>query len=276
MYPAIFSRTYAAKSAADVFAVIIQDGYRGAQMNLSSLGLESLPANLPAGIVENAGELARKSGLRLAALSGTYNMVHPDAAYRAEMRTKFDNVLIAAKAMGAPIVTLCTGSRNTHNMWEAHPDNSTAAVWKDLREELDHALALAEAHDLTLAIEPEPGNVIRDATVARKLLDEFSSPHLKIILDAANLIPIKELSHQHDVMREAADLLGADTVLAHAKDFDVAGKVVAPGTGVVDLKFFAQQLKRAGYDSALIGHGFEAADASRSAVALTHLCALQE
>jgi len=272
MHPAIFSRTYAAKSAAEVFRAIKRDGYHGAQMNLSSLGLESLPLELPESVAEQAGALARESGIRIAALSGTYNMAHPDPNYRREMCRRFINVLQAAQRMDAPIVTLCTGSRNLHNMWESHPENTTPSAWGDLRHELDFALREAEKQNLILAIEPEPGNVICDAPIARKLLNEIASPRLKIILDAANLLSLKTLSKQRDIMAEAIDLLGPDIVLAHAKDFDATGKVVAPTTGVVDLRWFTHLLGRTGYDGALIGHGFEAAQSASSVKALQRLC----
>ncbi len=272
MHPAIFSRTYAAKSAAEVFRAIKRDGYHGAQMNLSSLGLESLPLELPESVAEQADALARESGIKIAALSGTYNMAHPDPNYRREMRRRFINVLQAAQRMDAPIVTLCTGSRNVNNMWEAHPKNATSAAYEDLRHELDFALREAEKQNLILAIEPEPGNVICDAPIARKLLNEIASPRLKIILDAANLLSLKTLSKQRDIMAEAIDLLGPDIVLAHAKDFDATGKVVAPTTGVVDLRWFTHLLGRTGYDGALIGHGFEAAQSASSVKALQRLC----
>ena len=273
MYPAIFSRTYAGKSAGEVFPAVKRDGYAATQMNLSSLGLESLPASLPEGVAEQAGILARATGVRISALSGTYNMAHPDAGYRAAMRPKFKNVLIAAKALGAPIVSLCTGSRNTENMWEAHEDNSSSEAWQDLHAEMEQALTMAASLGLVLAIEPEPGNIIRDAPTADRFLAEMRAPNLKIILDAANLLVPGELQHQREVMKRAVDLLGSETVLAHAKDFDGVGKVVAPGTGVVDLVFFAQTLKKSGYDGALIGHGFAEQDAKASAQVLAQLCA---
>ncbi len=200
-------------------------------------------------------------------------MAHPDAAYRAAMRSKFKNVLTAAKAMGAPVVSLCTGSRNTENMWEAHEDNTSPEAWKDLHAEVEQALTMAASLDLVLAIEPEPGNIVRDAPTAHQFLAEMRAPNLKIILDAANLLIPGELQHQREVMRRAVGLLGSETVLAHAKDFDVAGRVVAPGTGVVDLAFFAETLKRAGYGGALIGHGFAEQDAKASAQVLAELCA---
>lgn len=273
MYPAIFSRTYPARQIGAVLQAIHADGFRGAQMNLSSFGLESLPAALDESAIAEGRELASRLGIAFAALSGTYNMAHPDADVRKAMRPRFENVLRAAQAMGAPIVSLCTGSRDAGNMWHAHPQNASAKAWSDMRGELEWALDRAAACRLTLAIEPEPGNVVRDARVARRLLDEVKAPHLKIILDAANLIGADGLPRQREIIEEAADLLGADVVLAHAKDIDAAGTVVAPGQGAVDLTAFVAALRRVGFDGALIGHGFEAADTAVAGRTLAALCA---
>ncbi|MEO9169409.1 MAG: sugar phosphate isomerase/epimerase family protein [Aestuariivirga sp.] len=265
MLAGIFSRTYAAKGEA-VFAAIKADGFSAAQLNLSSLGLESLPASLPEDVVLKAKADAIKRSVVLVALSGTYNMAHPDAAYRKAQRAKFVNVVQAAKLMDIGIVSLCTGSRDQNNMWAYHADNYSPEAWRDFRSELGHVLALADG--LTLAIEPEPSNVVRDAKVARRLLDEVGSSHLKIILDAANLIGPDGLARQHQIMAEAFELLGQDVVLAHAKDIDAAGQVVAPGQGAVDLKAFAQGLKRLKFSGALVGHGFEEKDAKAAALYL--------
>ncbi|HEY5363939.1 MAG TPA: sugar phosphate isomerase/epimerase family protein [Aestuariivirga sp.] len=265
MLAGIFSRTYAAKGEA-VFAAAQADGFSAAQLNLSSLGLESLPASLPEDVMLQAKADAAKHGVALVALSGTYNMVHPDAAYRKAQRAKFTNVVRAAKLMGIGVVTLCSGSRDKNNMWAHHADNHSPEAWCDFRTELDAALSLAEG--LTLAIEPEPGNVVRDAKVARALLDQVRAPYLKIILDAANLIGQDGLSRQHEIMAEAFDLLGTDVVLAHAKDIDASGHVVPPGQGAVDLKAFAALLKRAEFSGAFITHGFEEKDAKAAGVYL--------
>ena len=214
MITGIFSRTYAAKGDA-VFAAIKADGFSAAQLNLSSLGLESLPAWLPEEIILSAKADAHRHGVQLVALSGTYNMAHPDLEYRREHRAKFVNVVRAARLLGIGVVSLCTGSRDANNMWAHHVENNSSEAWKDFRSELDVALTLAEG--LTLVIEPEPGNVVRDATVAHKLLKDVGSPHLKIILDAANLLSPQTLPQQHTIMAEAFQLLGDSVVLAMQK-----------------------------------------------------------
>ncbi|RWD64612.1 sugar phosphate isomerase/epimerase [Mesorhizobium sp.] len=270
MYPAIFARTYPLGTVDQLLLAIGQDGYEGMQFNLSCLGLASLPDSVPVDALKAFAEAARKRGLAIAGLSGTYNMAHPDATVRRAARARFANVVAAAPLLGAPIVTLCTGSRNADDMWATHPDNASPAAWADMRAELDAALELAEKHDIRLGIEPEPGNVVADAGLARRILDEVANPRLGIILDAANLVGDR-LSDQARVMEEAVDLLGEHIILAHAKDIDRAGKVVATGAGAVDLHRFLRLLRSCGYDQAVVAHGFEHKDAAASGAALRAL-----
>lgn len=272
MYPAIFSRTYPTGRVTEALRAIRADGFLGAQMNLSSFGMDSLPDQLDeAALAEGRTEAARL-GLTLSALSGTYNMAHPDEAVRRAERPRFVNVLKAAQAIGAPVVTLCTGSRHRTDKWTAHPDNGSPEAWADLRAELDWALAEAASYNLVLAVEPEPGNVVRDAVVARTLLDEVGADHLKIILDATNLIGIAGLDRQADIVADAIELLGPDVVLAHAKDIDSTGRVVAPGQGAIDLPAFVTALVAAGFDGPLVGHGFGADDTALAGQVLSDLC----
>ncbi|OHV61851.1 hypothetical protein LCM4576_06710 [Mesorhizobium sp. LCM 4576] len=270
MYPAIFARTYPPGPADQLLSSIGQDGYEGMQFNLSCLGLPSLPDTVPAGDLTAFAEAARERSLAIAGLSGTYNMAHPDVAVRRAARARFANVVAAAPLLDAPIVTLCTGSRNADDMWAAHPDNASTSAWADMRAELDAALELAERHDVRLGIEPEPGNVVADAVLARRVLDEVRNPRLGITLDAANLVGDR-LSDQARVMEEAVDLLGENIILAHAKDIDRAGKVVATGAGAVDLHRFLRLLRSCGYGQAVVAHGFEHKDAAASGAALRAL-----
>jgi sugar phosphate isomerase/epimerase len=256
VYPAVFTRTYPGTNTADVLSAVASDGYAGVQFNLISSGLASLPDSLPDGLAEEVGNQAQLSRLRIAALSGTYNMAHPDPKVRITSRVGFANVMDAARRMGAPVVTLCTGSRNPSNMWKRHPDNGTIAAWQDLRTELDFALTLAEATGIKVAVEPEPGNVVQNAASARRLLDEVASPHLGIVLDAANLLSPSSLVRQQTVITHAVELLSDSILLAHAKDISACGEVTAAGDGAVDLLAFVTTLRSVGYNGALIGHGF--------------------
>ena len=271
MIPAIFSRTFPLTTAVETFAAVKASGFAAVQFNLSNLGLAPLPDDLP-DTLEAAAHEAARAGVLISALSGTWNMAHPDPAYRAAMRPRFVTVLHAAKRLGAPIVTLCTGSRDAGNMWAAHPDNQKPAAWADLCAELSWALDQAAHLGLALGIEPEPANVIRDAETARRILDQMQAPHLGIVLDAANLIPAQDAPHQKAILDYALGLLGGDLLLAHAKDHDQTGRVVPPGDGVIDLEGFVAGLTSAGYTDPLIGHGFDASDAARAGQVLRALC----
>jgi sugar phosphate isomerase/epimerase len=268
MYTAIFSRTYGMKNVAEVIGAAAIDGYEGIQANLSSAGLASLPDTVPAGVAVQFCQEARARGIRLAALSGTYNMAHPDAKVRKASRVGFKNVVSAAREMGAPVVSLCTGSRDPHDMWKFHPENDSDEAWKDLRSELEFALRVAQEAGIRLAIEPEPVNVIHDARAAKRILNEMASSHLGIVLDAANLLTPETLSSQLAVIDEATGLLGGALLLAHAKDIDASGRVVATGEGEVNLMAFTKALRRVGYDDALIAHGFAAEKAGVAAKVL--------
>src|SRR5262249_32953151 len=120
--------------------------------------------------------------------------------------------------IGAPMVSLCSGTRDPEDMWKRHAENDLPNAWADLLATLSCLLPAAEAAGVMLGIEPEHNNVVNSAEKARRLLDELRSPAVRIILDGANLFNWAELPAQAEVLRRAVDLLGSDIVLAHAKD----------------------------------------------------------
>jgi sugar phosphate isomerase/epimerase len=179
------------------------------------------------------------------------------------MRTAVSPRQLAA-SIGAPIVTVCTGTRDRHDMWRAHPDNATPAAWHDMLESLTAAVLVAESHGIVLGIEPEPGNVVRGAAEARRLLDEIGSPSLGIVVDAANLVAGNGIATQNETLDEAFALLGADIVLAHAKDLRADGTVVAAGRGELDHERYIALLADARYGGPLVLHGLSENEVPRS------------
>jgi sugar phosphate isomerase/epimerase len=258
----IFSRTYQPVGVDKMFTQIAHDGFQTVQFNFSSAGVPSLPKDWPEEIIKGVMASAAQSGLTICALSGTYNMAHPDEARRSSDRVGFTNVVRAAQFMQVPLVTLCTGSRNPTDMWKAHPDNGSPDAWAALRGELDFALELAERHGVALGVEPEPGNVVGNAKSARRLLDEIENPQLKIVMDAANLLPPENQTRQREVVAEAVSLLGADLALVHTKDVSPTGEAVAAGRGVVDFHIFLKGIVSTGYRGSLVSHNFPEKDAA--------------
>jgi sugar phosphate isomerase/epimerase len=156
-------------------------------------------------------------------------------------------------------VTLCTGSRDPQSMWKRHPDNDTPAAWADLLASVAQAARTAEIYDVVLGVETEVGNTVNTVRKARLLLDTIASPHLKIIMDAANIFQKGELPSMRAKLDEAFDLLGADIVLAHAKDLDRDGEAghVPAGLGMLDYPYYLEKLQTSGYDGAIILHALK-------------------
>ena len=182
-------------------------------------GLDALGEAITEDLAQRCRTVFEARGVEIAAVDGTYNMVHPDFRRRRRNLTHLIRLIELAPTFGTRIVTLCTGSRDDI-MWRPHPDNQTDAAWRDLLIELEPAAAAAEAAGVLLAFEPEHNNVVNSARRARRLIDDLGSPVLKVLMDAANIFDAGDLDRMPDHLHEAFDLVGADIALAHAKDLD--------------------------------------------------------
>jgi len=135
-------------------------------------GLPSMPDAIPDGVASAVGTAAAAAHVEIAALSGTYNMIHPDPAERARGHRRLAVLAAAAAALPTRLITLCTGTRDPVDQWRGHPDNLTPEAWRDLLAAMETAVAIAERHDVMLGIEPELANVVDSAQKARRLIDE--------------------------------------------------------------------------------------------------------
>ncbi len=258
----IFTKTFPRPTLPETLDAVRAHGLRFVQFSFSSAGLEPLPDVLDSTLLTQIRASHDQRGISIAAVSGTFNMAHPDAAVRKEKLKRFAEVVRGAAALAAPVVTLCTGTRDTTDMWRAHPENGSAAAWRDMRETIDAALEIAAPAHVTLAIEPEVGNVIHTAELARKLLDEVRSPWLQVVMDGANLFHRGDLARQHAVLDTAFDLLGPSIALAHAKDIRHDGQAgdVPAGKGLLDYPYYWALLRQAGYLGPLVLHSLTEQD----------------
>jgi sugar phosphate isomerase/epimerase len=256
----IFAKTFPRPTLQASLDAAAASGVEAIQFNLALAGGSSLPDEISPQLAAEVQAATRERGLDMAAVSGTYNMAHPDAAIRADGRARLATIIRAAPALGTSVVTVCTGSRDPADMWRHHPGNASPEAWDDMVTSLGQALEVAERAGVTLGIEPEHNNVVSSAASARRLLDDLGSAHVKIVLDAANLIAPGELDRQERTLREAFDLLGGDLILAHAKDVEPGGRVVAAGRGALDYPLYIELLDQAGFRGALVLHGLDEED----------------
>lgn len=258
----IFARTFAGSEPRGVFAAASVAGFSTAQYNMACSGLPSMPDEIAVDTAAGVAAAARVTEMRIAAVSGTYNMIHPDVAVRDAGHRRLDVLAANAAAMSTRLITLCTGTRDPDDQWRAHPDNDDADAWRDLVASMAVALDIAERYDVELGVEPELANVVNSAAKARRLIDEMASNRLRIVLDPANLFEVETISRQRDIVSEAIDLLADRIVMGHAKDRAADGAFATAGAGVLDYPHYLARLKAAGFDGPLVTHGLQPGEAA--------------
>jgi sugar phosphate isomerase/epimerase len=262
----IFAKTFTRPTVEDVLGAVRAHGLDCVQFNMACARLPSMPERIKAAECDRIRKAAVTHGITLAAVSGTFNMIHPDPEQRRAGLKRLRVLAGECKPLGVPLVTLCTGTRDPEDMWRRHPDNDSTAAWRDLVDSMRVAVAAAEEAGVTLAFEPEVANVVDTARKARRLLDEIDSPRLKVVMDGANLFHAGDLARMRDLLDEAFALLGQDIALAHAKDLTHDGEAghAAAGTGRLDYDHYLTLLHSAGYDGPLILHGLSEAEVDAS------------
>jgi sugar phosphate isomerase/epimerase len=240
----IFARTFPRETPAAVAAEVQQAGFVKAHWNFSALGR----ATLADGADDEAFAQVRRGfdavGVAIPSVSVTYNLVHPDKELRKRDTAAAVELIGRIPSLGADVATLCSGTRDPENMWRSHPDNAKPDAWFDLRATLDVLLEAAAKAGIQLGIEPEPGNIVRNASVAARLLDELGpDAPIGIIFDPANLLSPATIAQQEEILADAIDMLGARIIGAHAKDVVEFGYSAA-GAGMMDYHLVFRLLSR--------------------------------
>jgi sugar phosphate isomerase/epimerase len=222
----ILTTTYRYSTLDDTLDAVVRSGLQAVQVEPVSAGIGPFSEHIDAVLCEEVRQALASRGLTMAAISGTVNMIHPDLVERQAGLRRVLGVIDACAALGTSVVTLCTGTRDPHN------------------------------------IEPEVNNVVDSARKARQLLDEIGSPALKVVMDPANIFHTGELARMHEMLEEAFALLGSDIALAHAKDLDHDGDAghLPAGRGVLNYRYYLDLLQGTGFAGALILHGLQEED----------------
>ena len=251
----IFARTFARPTVEKVFDAVKEHQLDCVQFNLACAGLPALPDTVAPSLAIRIREAAMSRGIEIAAVSGTYNMIHPERQVRQAGLRRLRTLASACHVMGTSVITLCTGTRDPENMWRWHPENASSQAWSDLLSSMEAALRIAEEEQVTLAFEPERANVVSTAAKGQALLAAMQSPHLKVVMDPANLIIPEDKGQMSQVLNEAFELLGEDIVIAHAKDRGTDDTFQVAGGGILDYDQYVHLLRAATFTGPLILHG---------------------
>ncbi len=251
----IFARTFARPTVEDVFDAVRAHGLHCVQFNLSCAGVPTLPDEIAPDLITRIREAAQSRDIEIAAVSGTYNMIHPDQEVQQAGLRRLRTLAAACHGLGTSIITLCTGTRDPVDMWRWHPENASPQSWSALLHAMEAALRIAEEEQVTLAFEPERANVVSSAAQGHALLAAMQCPRLKVVIDPANLIVPGEARPMSQVLDEAFDLLGDHIVIAHAKDRGADDTFRAAGEGILDYDHYLGLLQANSFLGPLIIHG---------------------
>jgi len=261
----VFAKTFPGTDPDTVLAAAASAGFETVHYNMVCSGLPAMPDAIAPDVTTEIANAAHRHELSICGVSGTFNMIHPDPSVRHTGLARLDVIAGSAHAIGTNLITLCTGTRDPDDQWRGHPDNAGREAWRDLCATMTEAVAIAEAHDVVMGIEPELANVVSSAASARRLIDELQSDRIRIVIDPANLLDDATRGEQRRIISEAIDQLADLIVVAHAKDRAPEGSVTSPGKGVIDFDHYLAELQRIGFQGPLVAHGFTARDAENVA-----------
>src|SRR5437868_2450893 len=78
----IFARTFTRPTLAEIFDAVVAHELHCVQFNMACIGLPSLPDHIEDAVSAHIRMEASSRKISIAAVSGTYNMIHPDPMQR--------------------------------------------------------------------------------------------------------------------------------------------------------------------------------------------------
>lgn len=265
----IFAKHVSRSTPEELFVAIAGFGFNCVQFNAACLGIPSLPDKIDKRLWRTVSRAARNAGVEVVALSATFNLLDDNKARLSDNFRRLELLAEGATILGTDLLTLCSGTRNQHDMWTYHPDNQTPEAWQQMTDAMQQALQIAKAHGIYLGVEPEVANVVSNGGDATRLIRELESDQVRIIFDPANLYrPPADPRRDRYVITEALSLLADFVAIAHCKDIaDPALKSadyhhqglyehVPAGSGILDYHHYLSELERWVPDNVpLILHG---------------------
>lgn len=270
---------FSPRPAGALFQRIRELGFETVQFNFSAVdeagfmdtGVFEIPGAVDRQVLREIRTRADACRLHLIAVNGTFNCAHPDPAVREEGVERFHGFIEAVYHLGAKMVSLCTGTRNTAHLWRPHPDNGREDAYRDSLHVVRRLTKIAARRGIHLLIEVEASNVIDTPEKAARMMSDVGDEHLKIVMDCANLFH-PGTAHPDRVrptIDEAFRHLGRDILLAHGKDILQSDGInfCATGEGIVDFPYFIECLRGAGYAGDMVLHGIYDEEKMRVALA---------
>lgn len=183
-------------------------------------------------LVETWRSHLQAAGMSIVALGGYCNLAEPDEPTRRRNIAFLQRCLEIAPQFGTTVVATETGTFNRENKWDRAPENQGQRAWDTVCATVSELLPVAARHGSILALEGHVNHVINTPERLASLLEQFSSPHLRVVLDPYNYLSSDLLPRKDEAIRAFLDQFRDDFAVAHLKDVsDVGAEVDTPGFG---------------------------------------------
>ncbi len=177
--------------------------------------MEEAPSLLTEDLAAEVKEELERAGMECAVL-GCYLKL---AAKDEEEALRVRKIYLAHLRFAARIGARCTG---TETPPAASPEGSGCRTEEQYQLFLDRVRPVvreAEETGVTLAVEPVCSHIIHSAETAERMLEDLKSDHVRIILDAVNLIDSAHTDRADELVLDAVRRLGDRVCVLHMKDF---------------------------------------------------------
>ena len=204
---------YGKGNVKDIFSHIKQDGWECTQLAFKKLvaGVTSY-ADVTPEIVTEVLDAMRNLKLDVAVLGTYVELGSLDSDKRKNDVADFISQIPICKALGAS----CIASETTYFDYMNPALNRNEGL-NALLTSLETIMPEAERQGVIVALEPVWFHTMNTVEVTRQIIDNVSSPNLKIVFDPANLLSPKWLNKQDELYRRAIDCWGEFIAAVHYK-----------------------------------------------------------
>ncbi len=189
-------------------------------------------SDLTASRCQTIAEAYRSAGIAIHSIGVYTNLIHPDENERKANLAYFEAMMKIGAHMGVRKFITEAGEYHSETEVPAVPYHFQKEVWDQMVKTGKKLSDLAQVHDATVLFEPFYRGFFASAKRTRLFLEEVDSPHIRALLDPANLIEINDIE-------EMFAQLGPWIQCLHAKDRKLhVDQGVGAGQGDLDYKTF--------------------------------------
>ncbi|MBQ8161934.1 MAG: sugar phosphate isomerase/epimerase [Clostridia bacterium] len=178
--------------------------------------MKDAPALMTDDFAREVSDALQETGLQCAVLGCYLNPAVPDEGAWQDTLAIYRAHLAFARKIGALCVGTETGAPNM--AYKTEPACWTEEALELTTSRLGQIVKAAEEEDALFAIEPVCRHIVSTPERAKKVLDALPSDHLRIILDAVNLLTPQNLPQADQVIRTSIRLFGDKILVLHMKD----------------------------------------------------------